>query len=739
MAAGPHLVVAFAMLCLIGTPGAPAVGGDGTGGGPAGSEKEGETARLVVYKVNRTVAEFPDEEDFSTPEATYAAFTRALVTGDPTRWGELCARSLRRKLRVNPPRTQKMQVERARACLNARIVEVHVLRGTYAQVIAELPEGVSAACFRTRSFALEEGRWLNEGESAFRTLDGARRHCRRLFARRLPEPAREESRQAERRLAERAEDPDAYLERFTGFLKDEGEDPKRFVMRALAEHRLVIMGEVHHRPLYWAFNASLVADPLFAQRVGTIYMELPANGQALVEEFLAAEELDVAPLIEVLRDMLWMGWPDQAMLDFFEAVWTANRKLPPERRLRIVLVDMERLWSEIHERADWQAYNVSRDDFMAHNVLEDLRRHPDDECNALFIVGVGHAMLGLARKQMRFAVDSAGWRLRRELGADQVFAIFPHQAVQTNMGQVHGRLQRGLFGAAFAELQNRPIAFPLDTGPFGELPFDALPDKHLSGTYRDGYSAYLYLGPLEEETFSALIPGFYTDEFVQELERRHQVTFGKPWSETYGREPSAASFVAWMGGRWGRPRRRWRDGLGPVDAWRKPEPDAGRALSGTKQELIALVENWFRHNARDLTARKSLAWGEVQTDADGYHSIRCTFYATEWGGEPLLTDGLFTFSPEGELVSLQKGDVHGTDEVLRALVEHHLRHKVQNVTAREAVEWSEVQKAEDGNYSIRHTCRATMADGQATVLDQLFTFDRQGNLLRVTDLPDVQQ
>jgi hypothetical protein len=37
------------------------------------------------------------------------------------------------------------------------------------------------------------------------------------------------------------------------------------------------MGEVHHRPRYWAFNASLVADPLFAERVGTIYMELPSN------------------------------------------------------------------------------------------------------------------------------------------------------------------------------------------------------------------------------------------------------------------------------------------------------------------------------------------------------------------------------------------------------------------------------------------------------------------------------
>ena len=53
---------------------------------------------------------------------------------------------------------------------------------------------------------------------------------------------------------------------------------------------------------------------------------------------------------------------------------------------------------------------------------------------------------------------------------------------------------------------------------YGKLPFDAMPDQPAaeSCTYADGYSAFLYLGPLEDESFSRLIPNFYSPDFVKE-------------------------------------------------------------------------------------------------------------------------------------------------------------------------------------------------------------------------------
>lgn len=82
--------------------------------------------------------------------------------------------------------------------------------------------------------------------------------------------------------------PEEHLRPFVEFLRREGAEPKTFLLQALADRQVVIMGEVHNRPRYWAFNSSLVRDKAFAERVGVIYMKLPSNDQGLVEQFLAA-------------------------------------------------------------------------------------------------------------------------------------------------------------------------------------------------------------------------------------------------------------------------------------------------------------------------------------------------------------------------------------------------------------------------------------------------------------------
>ena len=144
-------------------------------------------------------------------------------------------------------------------------------------------------------------------------------------------------------------------------------------------------------------------------------MELPSNDQDLVDKFLAGKECDTTPVIEMLRDNLWMGWPDQPMLDFFTTVWMVNQNLEHKQQLRIVLVDMERPWGKIQKKEEWQSYDVNRDEFMADNITRDLHRHPEGNRNALFIVGVGHAGLNLKFFEGS-PVTTVGWYLRNQLG-----------------------------------------------------------------------------------------------------------------------------------------------------------------------------------------------------------------------------------------------------------------------------------------------------------------------------------
>lgn len=545
-------------------------------GWSARSQPAGNSASnsIQTYTVNKRVSDFATNRDLSTPEAAYAACARVCASGEEGRWHEL---TVKRKAGLFSADAGKIEVppDVARAWLRAEILEVHVYRNAFAMVFARV-EHPTKSIIDTRSFELEDGRWLNTGESSKSSLDEARKFFVRLSARY----------DAERLRSNRPAiaNPDEYLRPFVEFLKREAADPQEFLLKALARHRMVIMGEVHHRPRHWQFDSALVRAKTFPHSVGVIYMELPPNDQALVDQFLAAPKYDPAPVIEMLRDNLWMGWPDQSMLDFFKTVWGVNQTRPKGQRLRIVLVDMQRPWKKINSRSDWRKYDGDRNQLMAENIVRDLREHASDPRHALFIVGYMHAMVNLSSPGGD-PMESAGWHLRVALGESNVFAVFPHSPVMANMGDIGGRLALGLFETAFAALNNQPMAFPLDHGPFGEQVFDASLDDLTTDAYRKGFHAYLYLGPLEDEVFSPLIPGFYTDEFVQELERRSHVMSGKGLVEEFGiKTLDASGFIDFMSRSWGQPRFTWRR-LGPLNAWQ---------LGGDweKQVIAAKLRNW---------------------------------------------------------------------------------------------------------------------------------------------------
>ena len=515
---------------------------------------EGNTG---VYEVGKKVADFPARDDLTTPEAAYATIHRAVAAEGYAAFDRLSVPRIAALSRgVKPPALPRGEKERL---LTAEIVEVHVWDGSHAVVIARRELSGGGSRMDLRWLERVNGRWLNGGNGREDTLEQARKKIGRSHAF-----------QASRRLRDErppVPDPAAHLRPFVDFLRSEGKDPRSFLLDALAGHRIVIVGEVHHRPRYWAFHADLVRAPEFARRAGVIYLELPSHDQEVVDRFLATPRFDPGPVIETLRDNLWMGWPDQPMLDFFHAVWDVNQRLSQKTKLRIVLVDMARPWKEIRKRDDWRKYEVDRDQFMAANIVGDLKAHAQDGRHALFIVGYGHAMRNLTSPDGA-PMRSAGWHLREALGEAGVFAVFPHGPVLTNNGEVSGRLALGLFETAFAALGSKPVAFPLDRGPFGEQVFDADPQRLTGDPYSKGYQAYLYLGPLEDEIFSPLIPGFYSDEFVHELDRRARLMEGKGLVESgIVDRLDGAGFTAWMGSGWGRPRGWTTARLGPLEAW----------------------------------------------------------------------------------------------------------------------------------------------------------------------------
>jgi hypothetical protein len=556
-------------------------------------EQDQKTSPIRSYTVNKRVSDFPPLRDLSTPEAAYATIMRDfMATGaSGSEWSEISVSQMHGTER------EQVSPERASNCLDAQIQEVIIYKERLATVVAKMRERDTVG-YDQRFLFYANGRWLNSGQDALASTIGEARDNFLRKSERMYKILLHEQKRREFLKKQPVADPNSYLKPYVEFLQKQGRRPHSFMMEAFGKYQLVVMGEIHNRPTYWSFNAELVRDPAFAKTVGTIYMELPSNHQESIDRFLVQDTCEKELVIQMLRDFFELGWPCKPTLDFFVAVWQVNQKLPSDMKLRIRLVDMQRPWEKIQKKEDWQAYNVDRDQFMAWNVLDDIRSK-NDKRNGFFIVGMMHAMEGLYIDE-ETQRSSAGQRLKQALG-DQLFTVFQHAPVMTDRGETSGRLALGLIDSAFAKLGDKPIAFTLEEGPFGRLPFDGMPDADVYGTFDDGYDAYLYLIPLEDEILSPLIEGFYCDEFMPEIDRRCRLmNDGKPLFSDINL-PTTERVIKMRADYWGQPRS-WIQDLGPENAWhygddwRKRAEEAAhkRQLNVTRDELIKELDKIYR-------------------------------------------------------------------------------------------------------------------------------------------------
>lgn len=179
-------------------------------------------------------------------------------------------------------------------------------------------------------------------------------------------------------------------------------------------------------------------------------------------------------------------------------------------------------------------------------------------------------------------------------------------------------------------------------------------------------------------------------------------------------------------------------------------PGEPLGISVEKADLMGRVEWAMMHGGRDITARKTIEWGDVEKDADGNRRIRYKFYATIWDRDVHIVNRVFTFDAKGNILDME--DVEGfpqkkvekpvnasTQEGMKELVEDFFTKNFRDVTARECLEWGEVTKDKDGNSSIRHRYRAKIWDKDTKIINQVFTFDPKGKFVSVKDVEELPE
>ena len=160
-------------------------------------------------------------------------------------------------------------------------------------------------------------------------------------------------------------------------------------------------------------------------------------------------------------------------------------------------------------------------------------------------------------------------------------------------------------------------------------------------------------------------------------------------------------------------------------------------LTTEKAMMMGYVEDFFSNNARDITMRKSLEWGDVKTDDKGNRTIRYKFEALIWDKDRTIFCSNFTFDKDGNYVSMvhvegfpkpvEKPDVT-TLEGVKKLVEKFFNQNFRDITARKTVQWGELEKHEDGSVSLVYRYEATIWNKDVILDERRFTFDKNGEV-----------
>jgi hypothetical protein len=156
------------------------------------------------------------------------------------------------------------------------------------------------------------------------------------------------------------------------------QDPKEYMLDKLANYKLVIYGEVHKRKASWDLLKSILKDPAFSKKTGTIFLEIGRDNQDKMDSFFSNRKMDKEILLSVFRNIQMQGWDDRGMYEFIIDLWKLNKKLPINNKVKVVLVDVSRPWSSLKTKEEFSNFikNIpDRNQQMADIIEKKINSH----------------------------------------------------------------------------------------------------------------------------------------------------------------------------------------------------------------------------------------------------------------------------------------------------------------------------------------------------------------------------
>jgi hypothetical protein len=305
------------------------------------------------------------------------------------------------------------------------------------------------------------------------------------------------------------------------------------ILAAFSSFPLVALGETHRVQEESDFLAALLHHPAFPDAVDAVVVEFGnALHQPLVDRFVAGEPVPSATLRLVWRDVVGAlyGLLDAPMYEqFFRTVRAVNRRLPPAKRLRVLLGDPPVEWARAKRRQDVEPWLGRRDEHFAEVVIREVLERGK---RALLVAGASHFFRFSAFEPRAGVVVQ---RLERQHpGAS--FVVLPHcgfadtpefAALEASLAAWPVESLARLEGTWLGALDARDVLGADTVAEWGGFTGrDGQPVERV--TLEALVDAYLYLGPRATLTVSAPNPAIYRGDlaYLAELQRRWRLLWG---------------------------------------------------------------------------------------------------------------------------------------------------------------------------------------------------------------------